>query len=219
METVRKALADVEKYETYVWVKNSGITYMAWAFLGMIGSILSFMTEVFGTALNVNEDYLGAATGAIWVLIIGTALFVSASSLPIEFRAELQRNRKTPSAQSKKHISAGWFISFFLGIGLGYFLQIIQNKEAGYLTGIAIAVGLGNIFMGMTLRKETLTPLIVGSVIVLSTPIIVFAPWPYFMLLFGFVVGGPYFFAGFYYLVIALPSLFASPNAEKNDAS
>ena len=205
METVKQALADVEKFEKYVLIKSDAITYLAWAFLAMIGTIASYFIEVFGRALKVNEDYLGPLHGMIWYLVLGAALLSPSVIIPFEERSAIKKDEKFKVLN--RNIGLAWFFSFILGISTGLVVSSVFAKESGFLWGIMISVGLGNFITGLLLRAHTKGPLGVGIFILLLSYLVLFTPFPYYYFYFGITIAIPYYVLGAYYYLRVLPKV------------
>ncbi len=201
MEDIEKAFSDARRYENYNIVKTIADGYLIWAAMIFIGSLLSFLIEIFSIATGVNKDYIGAAIGSIWIFILSFAMLF-AFRLDPKIKTQLVNSGNFDRSTSRK-IAIGWGLSFFIGFTIGYIIGDIYNVK-GYNIGILIAIALGNIQIYIFNNSAKIS-LFVGILILLPIPLLFLYSEVFQTLIIGYIISIPYFLAGAYLIARELP--------------
>ena len=204
MQAIEKAFEDAEKFERYAFIKNVGESYLNWAFAGTIASLLSFLIYVFGDKLNVENAFLSAAVGTVWLIAVMFVYYFTVMAFPLEY---WQKKKKLGKSFNKNTvmINYSWLISFAIGISLGYYLKYLLNTFSGLLFGIAFAIALGNFLMGLKISYSKNMLFAIATVIFVLSFFLIFTPYPYNYLEFGVIIAIPYYVAGIILLTVKLP--------------
>ena len=203
MEEITSAIKDAERFERYLHMKTVGDGYLLWAALCFIGSLLTYLLEIFGEALEIDESYIGPAIGSIWLIMVSIgALF--AFRIDPKTRTNLL-DQEINDLNTK--IGLSWGLSFMMGFILSFSLAglSIIEQETAPLLGIGISISLGNVWIYFITKKKAGIALFVGLAVFLGLPLVAFSSEPYISLILGIVISLPYYIAGFYVYVSEIP--------------
>ncbi len=198
MQELKNAFENAELYDKYVFTKMYAYGYIIWAFVGGIGSWISYLIIIFGEALAIDTGYTGAALGLLWILLPAFGILFGFNLSPTEMA-------NVTGFKGSKGYGITWVIAYALAFFFDWIATSQNWTEVSAIFGVSVMIAVGQI--GTFLINRMKSDLFVGAVGLLVAVLLIPVPYPYEMIIFGFGLFMAYYSVGFKVYKIDLPKI------------
>ncbi len=199
MDQLKQAFENAKLYDRYVYTKMYAQGNLLWGYIGLFGTIVTYFILVIADALKIDENYVGAGIGMLWIALSSVGILFAFNPRPEE-RVELSKKPETPN-----FLWPMWILGFLIGALVEIPAQNAGLVETHAILAVSVALFIGNSANAVVVREKL--SYLIPILILLSIIGILIVPYPYEMLIFGIGIWIPYYIVGFKLYRIDMPKM------------